>query len=89
MPLLANMVDGGKTPLLSRQALQEIGYRIAIFPVTSLLAAAQAMTAVYASLKQRGSSQGIAQPLMRFDEMTRLMGFAQVHEFERRWAEPE
>jgi len=89
VPLLANMVDGGKTPVLSRQALEEIGYRIAIFPVTSLLAAAQAMTAVYAALKQRGSSQGIAQPLMRFDEMTRLMGFAQVHDFERRWAEPD
>ena len=89
VPLLANMVDGGKTPLLGRQALQEIGYRIAIFPVTSLLAAAQAMTTVYSSLKQHGSSQGIAQPLMRFDEMTRLMGFAQVHEFERRWAEPQ
>ena len=89
VPLLANMVDGGKTPVLSQQTLEEIGYRIAIFPVTPLLAAAQAMTAVYAALKQRGSSQGIAQPLMRFDEMTRLMGFAQVHEFERRWAEPD
>ena len=57
--------------------------------MTSLLAAAHAMTEVYASLKQRCSSQGLAQPLLRFDEMTRLMGFAQVHEFERRWAEPE
>jgi 2-methylisocitrate lyase-like PEP mutase family enzyme len=89
VPLLANMVDGGKTPLLSRQALEEIGYRIAIFPVTSLLAAAQAMKTVYSTLKERGSSQGIAHLLMRFDEMTQLMGFAQVHEFERRWAEPE
>src|SRR6185369_7837467 len=33
VPLLANMVEGGKTPLLSRQAMEEIGYRIAIFPV--------------------------------------------------------
>jgi 2,3-dimethylmalate lyase len=89
VPLLANMVDGGTTPVLSQQELQDIGYRIAIFPVTSLLASAQAMTAVYATLKERGSSLGIAQPLMRFDEMTRLMGFADVHEFERRWAEPQ
>jgi 2-methylisocitrate lyase-like PEP mutase family enzyme len=92
VPLLANMVEGGRTPVLSRQALEEIGYRIAIFPVTSLLAAAQAMTSVYAALKERGSSQGLqgaGPPLMRFDEMTRLMGFAEVHAFERRWAEPD
>jgi hypothetical protein len=44
---------------------------------------------VYATLKERGSSSGIAQPLMRFDEMTQLMGFADVHEFERRWAQPK
>lgn len=89
VPLLANMVDGGKTPVLSRQALEEIGYRIAIFPATPLLAAAQAMKAVYSTLKAHGSSQGATQPLMPFDEMTRLMGFAQVHDFERRWAEPQ
>jgi 2-methylisocitrate lyase-like PEP mutase family enzyme len=89
VPLLANMVDGGKTPVLSKQTLEAIGYRLAIFPVTSLLAAAHAMTAVYAALKERGSSQGLAQPLMPFEEMTALMGFAQVHEFERRWAEPQ
>jgi len=89
VPLLANMVEGGRTPVLSQQALVDIGYRLAIFPVTSLLAAAQAMKAVYEMLKARGSSQGAALPLMRFDEMTRLMGFAEVHAFERRWAEPE
>jgi 2-methylisocitrate lyase-like PEP mutase family enzyme len=88
VPLLANMVDGGKTPLLSRQTLEEIGYRIAIFPVTPLLAAAQAMKAVYETLKKSGSSPGAAHPLMPFDEMTRLMGFPEVHEFERRWADP-
>jgi 2-methylisocitrate lyase-like PEP mutase family enzyme len=89
VPLLANMVDGGKTPLLSRQALEAIGYHLAIFPVTALLAAAHAMQAVYATLQQRGSSQGLAQPLLRFDEMTQLMGFPAVHEFERRWADPQ
>jgi len=89
VPLLANMVDGGKTPVLGREALEEIGYRIAIFPVTPLLAAAQAMKAVYSTLKEHGSSHDVAQPLMRFDEMTELMGFPQVHDFERRWAEPQ
>lgn len=88
VPLLANMVEGGRTPVLARETLEEIGYRLAIFPVTALLAAAQAMSAAYAALRQQGSSQGLAQPLMRFDEMTRLMGFPEVHAFERHWADP-
>jgi 2-methylisocitrate lyase-like PEP mutase family enzyme len=87
VPLLANMVDGGKTPMLSRDTLAALGYRIAIFPVTALLAAAQAMSAVYGALKSDGSSHGLAQPLLAFDEMTRLMGFPAVHAFERRWAD--
>ena len=89
LPLLANMVEGGYTPLLGREALLEIGYKIAIFPVSALLAAAQAMQGVYAALKSQGSTAGLQQPLMRFGDMTLLMGFDEVHDFERRWADPE
>lgn len=88
LPLLANMVDGGRTPVLARAELEAIGYKLAIFPVTALLAATQAMQAVYAQLRQQGSSAGLAQPLMPFTELTDLMGFAEVHAFERRWADP-
>jgi 2-methylisocitrate lyase-like PEP mutase family enzyme len=83
------MVEGGYTPLLDREALLEIGYKIAIFPVSALLAAAQAMQGVYAALKAQGSTAGLQQPLMRFGDMTQLMGFDEVHDFERRWADPE
>ena len=89
LPLVANMVDGGRTPVLSRADLESIGYKLAIFPVTALLAATQAMLAVYAQLKEQGSSAGTAQPLMRFADLTDLMGFPEVHAFERRWADPE
>jgi 2,3-dimethylmalate lyase len=89
VPLLANMVEGGRTPILDRAALEDIGYKLAIFPVTALLAAAQAMEAVYRTLKTQGSSAGLSVPLMTFDDLTTLMGFPEVHEFERRWADPE
>lgn len=88
LPLLANMVDGGYTPVLSQQALQQLGYKIAIFPVTALLAATQAMQEVYATLRAEGSSAGLQQPLMRFSALTELVGFPQVHAFERQWADP-
>ena len=89
LPLLANMVDGGRTPVLSRDTLEQLGYKLAIFPVTALLAATQAMQAVYGALAQQGSSAALQQPLMPFTELTTLMGFPDVHAFERRWAEDQ
>ncbi|HET9205037.1 MAG TPA: isocitrate lyase/phosphoenolpyruvate mutase family protein, partial [Burkholderiaceae bacterium] len=89
LPLLANMVDGGRTPVLGRDVLEQLGYKLAIFPVTALLAATQAMQAVYGALARQGSSAALQQPLMPFTDLTALMGFPDVHAFERRWAEDE
>lgn len=87
LPLLANMVEGGKTPVLSRQDLESIGYKLAIFPVTALLAAAQAMKAVYENLKLNGSSASAKTALMPFSDLTQLMGFEEVWAFDKRYAE--
>jgi 2,3-dimethylmalate lyase len=86
-PLVANMVEGGRTPVLSRTDLEAIGYRIAIFPVTALLAATEAMRAAYAQIRQHGSSTGLPVPLMPFSDLTKLMGFEEVWDFDRRHAE--
>lgn len=87
LPLLANMVEGGRTPVLSRQELESIGYKLAIFPVTALLAATEAMKAVYESFKKNGSSAGISTPLMPFADLTKLLGFEEIWEFEKRYAD--
>jgi 2-methylisocitrate lyase-like PEP mutase family enzyme len=87
LPLVANMVEKGRTPVLSRAELESIGYRIAIFPVTALLASVKAMSQVYAHFKAHGSSQGVPAPLQDFGELTKLMGFEDVWEFEKRHAE--
>jgi len=89
LPLLANMVEGGRTPVLSRVDLESIGYKIAIFPVTALLAATQAMQSVYQTIQQDGSSAAGKTPLMPFSELTQLMGFEDVWAFDRRYADPE
>ena len=88
LPLVANMVEKGRTPLLTRAELESIGYRIAIFPVSALLAAVRAMTGVYQTLKVNGSTAGIDVPLADFTALTKLMGFADIWEFEKRYAEP-
>jgi 2-methylisocitrate lyase-like PEP mutase family enzyme len=89
LPLVANMVEGGRTPVLSQAELEAVGYKIAIFPVTALLAATEAMRNVYASLKQHGSSTALPVPLMPFQDLTKLMGFEAVWAFDKRYAEVE
>jgi len=86
-PCLANMVEGGRTPLLPRATLIEIGYRIAIFPATGFLASAQALTGAYATLREHGSSAGQPLDLFPFAEMNRLMGFERIWAFEKAHAE--
>lgn len=87
LPLVANMVEKGRTPVLSRADLESIGYRVAIFPVTALLAAVHAMGEVYRQFKAHGSSAGGSTPLHDFGELTKLMGFEDVWDFEKRHAQ--
>ena len=49
-PLVANLVEDGKTPMVSPQALQQMGYKIALYPISALLAASAALEQVYAKL---------------------------------------
>jgi 2-methylisocitrate lyase-like PEP mutase family enzyme len=87
LPLVANMVEKGRTPVLSRAELESLGYRLAIFPVSALLAAVKAMAGVYAHIKATGSSKDAPVALEDFTALTRLMGFEDVWEFEKRHAE--
>ena len=87
-PLMANMVNGGKTPLLSAEELKDLGYQIVIFPGTALLAAGSAVQSVYQHLKATGSSRGLPTPLYDFEEFSRLMGFEEVWAFEKKWTDP-
>jgi 2-methylisocitrate lyase-like PEP mutase family enzyme len=86
LPCLANMVEGGRTPVLSRKRLLEIGYQIAIFPATGFLGAAAAFENIYGTLKTEGSSIESQVPLFPFDEMNRLMGFERVWDFDKKYA---
>ena len=89
VPLLANMVDGGRTPILSRQELESLGFRIAIFPVAGFLAAGAAMASVYSHMKQTGSSKSWQGELYPFEAFSRLMGFERIWAFERAHADLE
>ena len=85
VPLLANMVEGGRTPLLSKAELEEIGYKIAIFPALGFLATGAALRNVFGELKRQGSSKSMSTPLYDFKAFSELMGFERIAEFDRRY----
>jgi 2-methylisocitrate lyase-like PEP mutase family enzyme len=87
VPLVANMVEGGRTPVLTREELQQLGYRLAIFPATGFLASGAALESVYKTIKAQGSTVGQKQPLYDFQKFSQLMGFGWVAEFDRLHAE--
>lgn len=76
------MVEKGRTPILTKLELEQCGFKLAIFPVTALLASVQAMTKVYQHFKESGSSVNNPVDLYDFGELSELMGFKDVWEFE-------
>ena len=86
-PLLANMVEAGRSPLLSEETLRRFGFAVAIYPGTGFCAAAQALHDSYAHICKTGSSLGLETPLFSIEEMHKLMGFEDVWAFEKKWAE--
>ena len=83
--LLANMVEGGRTPYLSASELAGMGFKIALYPATGFLAAAAALSDAYAHLLGTGIGTGGPRQLP-FAEMNALMGFAKVWDFDKKWA---
>ena len=88
-PVIANMADGGHTPILPVAELKEIGFAAAIFPALSSLVAAAAMDRAYAEMKATGFVSYDSAPRYDFQTFSRQIGFEDVWAFERKWAEPE
>ena len=86
-PCFANMVEGGRTPLLSAAELEDIGFKMAIFPGTGFLATAQVLSNVYGALKKDGISTDVSDQLYPFEDMNKLMGFEDVWEFDKKYGD--
>jgi 2-methylisocitrate lyase-like PEP mutase family enzyme len=82
-PCMANMVPGGKTPILPPQELQRIGYKLALYPVVLMSSAITAMQAALAALKSDGRTP--LPPSIAFADLQRLVGFPEYWERETRY----
>jgi 2-methylisocitrate lyase-like PEP mutase family enzyme len=86
-PLVANLVEGGRTPILSKQALEELGYSLAIFPGSGFLAVGAALRSVYQTILTEGSTDAYQGELYDFTDFAKLMGFQEVWDFDKKHAD--
>lgn len=77
-PLLANMVEGGKTPMHSAEELQALGYSIVIFPGGLVRALAHAADAYFESLAAHGSTTPYLDKMLDFGELNTLLGTQEI-----------
>lgn len=84
-PLVANMVEGGRTPVLPVSELKALGFALAIFPATAFLAASKTLSHVYGTLAEKGSSASLENQLDDFDAFSRMIGFEDVWDFDKRY----
>lgn len=87
-PLLANMVEGGKTPWLTVRQLQELGYDIVIYPLSGWMGAAVVVREIMKELRETGTTQGFwARTNMRmtFQELFDILGYPRVQEYEQKF----
>jgi 2-methylisocitrate lyase-like PEP mutase family enzyme len=78
IPLLANMVEGGKTPLRSANELQSVGYSIVIFPGGLVRALAQCAAAYFENLKANGTTQNFQDRMLNFGQLNELLGTEEI-----------
>ena len=89
VPLVVNNVEGGRTPILPPQQLQEMGFSMAIYPSLGFLAAGHALREAYQNLQDRAAFRAptTTPALHDFQAFSLMMGFQQVWDFDRRQAE--
>jgi methylisocitrate lyase len=84
-PKVANMVEGGRTPLLSPAELHDLGFDLIVTPLAALLAVTKALGFVYRQLRETGTMRDHLEQLVSFDELNELMELEQYYEREKKY----
>jgi methylisocitrate lyase len=85
VPLVANMVEHGKTPLRPARVLAAAGYQIVAIPVAALLGATRTLRDVYGAMLRDGASAAVSDRLLGFHELNALLGLEEIYRRERAW----
>ncbi|MCX8191195.1 MAG: oxaloacetate decarboxylase [Nitrososphaerales archaeon] len=88
-PLLVNMVEGGKTPLIPASDLEKMGFKVVIYPNTALRAAGYAVREALRVLRDEGVTTSILNRLLSWDERQNLVRLPYYRELERKYLSVE
>ncbi len=84
VPLLANMIEGGKTPCLNAQELEELGFKFAVFALSGLFAASRAIGDCFRYLRENGTTLGF-DTISSFEDYKDIIGIKRYQELEKRF----
>ncbi len=85
VPLLFNWADSGKTPPLPLHEIRKLGYKLVIFPVSTLFAATYAMSGLLEVLKRGETPAEMSDRMMTFSQFTDTIGLPAIQELEKRY----
>lgn len=83
--LLANMIEGGKTPIMTPAQLQQMGFKVAFWPVTALYAVFKTLEEVFGELKRTGTTEAVRDKLHNFSEFNQLIGLDEYSALEKKY----
>jgi 2-methylisocitrate lyase-like PEP mutase family enzyme len=83
---MANMVEGGKTPIMAASELEALGFALVIFPGAIVRTLAKTAEDFYASLKSHGGTDPFRARMFDFDALNRLIGTPEMLELGKRYA---
>jgi 2,3-dimethylmalate lyase len=88
-PLLVNMDEGTKTPLLTTRELEIMGFKIVIFPRSAPCAAAKTIQDLMQLLKETGTTKGFSDRIVTFEGRNLITGLARYREMEKKYLTQE
>lgn len=84
-PNVANMIEGGRTPVLPREELARLGFHLILYPLAGLFSAARSLDQMYAKLRRDGTTTGAEDQLMSFEEFNTLIGVEEKYRLAERF----
>jgi len=86
VPLLANMTEGGKTPLYTAEEFDEMGFDVVLYPATAFKAAAYAMQELFADIAEKGIQKDMMDRLVTWQGRNEITGLDDITELEQKYA---
>jgi 2-methylisocitrate lyase-like PEP mutase family enzyme len=88
-PLVANMLEGGVTPLLTKDELEKIGFQLIVCPLTALYASAKAMQDMFQLIKTAGTTSSALDRLIPFQQFHEIIDLAGYYKVDEKYRTPE